>query len=57
MGNGLILVDIQNDYFSGGKMELAGMDAAGQKAAKLLAQFRRNKWPTFHIQQSLRSSN
>ena len=28
MKTGLILVDIQNDYFAGGRMELAGMDAA-----------------------------
>ena len=28
MKTGLILVDIQNDYFPGGEMELTGMDAA-----------------------------
>jgi nicotinamidase-related amidase len=47
---GLILVDIQNDYFAGGRMELVGMDAAGKKAAQLLSFFRDNRWPTFHIQ-------
>ena len=34
MNTGLILVDIQNDYFTGGRMELAGMDAAGEKAGE-----------------------
>ena len=50
MSTGLILVDIQNDYFAGGRMELEGMDAAGEKAGQLLAFFRKNQWPTFHIQ-------
>jgi nicotinamidase-related amidase len=43
-------VDIQNDYFPGGKMTLAGMEAAAGKAGKLLGVYRANKWPTFHIQ-------
>ena len=50
MSTGLILVDIQNDYFPGGRMELVGMDEAAQNAQKLLALFRKNKWPTLHIQ-------
>jgi nicotinamidase-related amidase len=50
MSTGLILVDIQNDYFAGGRMELVGMDAAGEKAGELLTFFRDNRWPTFHIQ-------
>ena len=50
MKTALILVDIQNDYFAGGRMELAGMDAAGEKAGELLTLFRDNQWPTFHIQ-------
>jgi nicotinamidase-related amidase len=50
MKAGLILVDIQNDYFPGGRMELVGISEAGQKAAELLAVFRDNNWPTFHIQ-------
>ena len=47
---GLILVDIQNDYFAGGRMELVGMDMASEKASQLLAFFRENQMPTFHIQ-------
>ena len=50
MKSGLILVDIQNDYFEGGRMELVGMDAAAEKASRLLAYFRENQMPTFHIQ-------
>jgi nicotinamidase-related amidase len=50
MKTGLILVDIQNDYFPGGRMELAAMQQAGEKAGALLADFRRRNWPTFHIQ-------
>jgi nicotinamidase-related amidase len=50
MKTGLILVDIQNDYFPGGRMELTGISEAGQKAGELLSFFRANNWPTFHIQ-------
>ncbi len=50
MKTGLILVDIQNDYFPNGKMELAGMETAGENAGKLLSLFRTNAWSIFHIQ-------
>jgi nicotinamidase-related amidase len=50
MNTALILVDLQNDYFPGGSMELIGMDAASANAAQLLGLFREYKWPTFHIQ-------
>ena len=50
MATGLILVDIQNDYFPAGKMELVGMTAAAAKAKELLDLFRERGWPTFHIQ-------
>ncbi|WP_029457038.1 cysteine hydrolase family protein [Solidesulfovibrio alcoholivorans] len=36
----LVLVDIQNDYFPGGAMELRGADAAGTRAAVVLGRFR-----------------
>ena len=49
MHTALILVDIQNDYFAGGRMELIGMEAAGEKAGQLLVFFRDKRWPTFHI--------
>ena len=50
MISGLILVDIQNDYFPGGNMELARMNEASLNAKDLLSLFRKNQWPTFHIQ-------
>jgi nicotinamidase-related amidase len=50
MKTGLILVDIQNDYFPGGRMELTAMVAASSRAKNLLSFFRESLWPTFHIQ-------
>ena len=46
----LLIIDIQNDYFPGGTMTLEGADAAGEKAATLLAAFRARKLPVFHMQ-------
>jgi nicotinamidase-related amidase len=43
MNTGLSLVDIQNDYFAGGRIELVGMDAAAEKAGRLLAFLRENQ--------------
>ena len=50
MKTGLVLVDIQNDYFPGGSMELVGMDAAADTASTVLEQFRQRKNPVYHIQ-------
>lgn len=50
MSLGLLLIDIQNDYFPDGNMELHGSAAAGQVAARLLAFFRQQQWPLVHIQ-------
>jgi nicotinamidase-related amidase len=38
--SGLLLIDIQNDYFPGGKMELEGMERASLQARRLLDFFR-----------------
>ena len=46
----LILIDIQNDYVPGGKMELEDSIAASLQAAKLLASFRTRGLPLVHIQ-------
>lgn len=46
----LLIVDIQNDYFAGGKMELVGMDAACANTLKLLTIFRENHYPVIFIQ-------
>ena len=46
----LLIVDIQNDYFPNGKMELVGSLQAGEQAARLLAHFRQHSLPSVHIQ-------
>lgn len=46
----LIIVDVQNDYFPGGAMELADMDAAAANCRRLLCFFRDHRLPLFHIQ-------
>lgn len=50
MTQALILVDIQNDYFPGGTMELVGMADAANNARKVLDVFRDSGAPLFHIQ-------
>lgn len=50
MSVGLIVIDIQNDYFPNGKMALEGSEQAGQVAGRLLGFFRQQRWPVFHIQ-------
>jgi nicotinamidase-related amidase len=50
MTTALILIDIQNDYFPGGKGELVNPIAAADQANRLLDFFRQRKWPTVHIQ-------
>ncbi len=46
----LIIIDVQNDYFPGGKMELEGSLEAGVEAARLLDAFRAQGLPLVHIQ-------
>jgi nicotinamidase-related amidase len=46
----LLLVDVQNDYFPGGAMEVVGAEAAGVQAGKLLAMFREHGRPVIHVQ-------
>jgi nicotinamidase-related amidase len=50
MAIALLLIDIQNDYFPGGAMELVGAEAAATQAAILLAAFRQRAYPIVHIQ-------
>jgi len=50
MKTGLIVVDVQNDYFSGGSMELVAMDAAAANCARLLEFFRQQQAEIFHMQ-------
>ena len=46
----LIVIDIQNDYFPGGKMELDSPVKASENAAKLITYFRQKAWPIVFIQ-------
>src|SRR5262245_60033275 len=45
----LVIIDIQNDYFPGGAMELEGSDAAGAKAADVVKSFREKQLPVIHV--------
>ena len=47
---GLILVDIQKDYFPGGSFELVGIEQASCNAQKLLKVFHDRPAAIFHIQ-------
>lgn len=46
----IIVVDIQNDYFPGGKYTLAGMDAAAANAASVIAAARDKGDAVIHVQ-------
>lgn len=50
MTQALLLIDIQNDYFPGGAMELVGSPAAAVQASKLLQAFRQKALPVIHVQ-------
>ena len=50
MKNCLLLVDLQNDYFPGGNMELVGITEATANAQILLDKFRNTGSPVIHIQ-------
>lgn len=50
MKTALVIIDIQNDYFPGGKMELVNSPAASDCACTLLEHFRLAQLPLYHIQ-------
>ena len=50
MREGLIIIDVQNDYFKGGNMELVGMENAAKNCQILLENFRTTGFPVFHVQ-------
>lgn len=50
MKQGLIVIDVQNDYFVNGSMELVEMDSAASNCAKLINSFRKNQGSVFHVQ-------
>jgi nicotinamidase-related amidase len=49
VARGLVVVDIQQDYFPGGAHPLVGPEAAAEAAARLLAGFRAAGEPVFHV--------
>ena len=50
MKQGLLVIDVQNDYFAGGKMVLKGADEALRNINLLEAQFSAAKLPIIYIQ-------
>jgi nicotinamidase-related amidase len=50
MTRALVIVDIQRDYFPGGKMPLHEPEAAAEKAAQVLEAFRAAGDPVIHVQ-------
>ena len=50
MTTALVLIDLQNDYFPNGTMELVGAEAAVAQARDLLQAFRTRALPIFHVQ-------
>ena len=49
MNNLLLLVDLQNEYFPGGNMELVGIEDASVNAQILLQEFRNARLPVVHV--------
>ena len=45
-----MIIDIQNDYFPGGRFPLVDPDAAAQRASEVLARFREAGLPVVHVQ-------
>ena len=50
MARALVVIDIQNDYFPGGRNELVGADDAAARAAEVLAGFRERGEQVVHLQ-------
>ena len=50
MNQALLIIDIQNDYFPGGAMELVRSLEAGAQAGKLLQAFRQSGDPVIYMQ-------
>lgn len=45
----LLLIDIQDFYFPGGRLQLENPEVAGMNAGLLLDQFRKHELPVYHI--------
>jgi nicotinamidase-related amidase len=50
MSTALLIVDVQNDYFPGGKMELVESKEASERIQKVLERFRNKNRTIIHIQ-------
>lgn len=50
MNTALLLIDIQNDYFPGGAMELDEAEKAGKNGGMILAAAREHQIPVIHVQ-------
>ena len=50
MSTGLLVIDVQNDYFPGGRMEVPGSPAVAERTADLLRAFRAAGRPVLHLQ-------
>lgn len=50
MVKGLLIVDLQNDYFPGGAAELPGMAEVADNCRLLVEKFRSAALPVFHVQ-------
>jgi nicotinamidase-related amidase len=53
----IIVVDIQNDYFPGGKWELVGVDAAADNANRVINNARKNGDAIIHIRHETLAEN
>lgn len=53
----LLLIDLQNDYFEGGKWVLRNTDKAAANAAKLLAKFRDQARTVIHVRHEAASAD
>ncbi|WP_024871940.1 cysteine hydrolase family protein [Tolumonas lignilytica] len=49
----LLIIDVQNDYFPGGKMALHQPELALEKITELLQYYRQQQWPVIHIQHEM----
>ncbi|KAF0814285.1 Streptothricin hydrolase [Andreprevotia sp. IGB-42] len=50
MTKALLVIDVQNDYFTGGNQELVGMEYAASNVRRVLEHFRTANLPVFHVQ-------
>lgn len=49
MTKAVIVIDLQNDYFPGGKLPLTGIEPAAENALAVIADARRTSVPVFHV--------